>query len=149
MLKNCTEKIMEVIHSVFSAGWAVALFHSVVYNLLSLFNNELGKPTASFWALMLGYAILAVSLVVCLIKVIIRYFKKREYKYYILWTVLNAVGICLIPDTYSSILWYQLLGELCNNQIINVLNPLISSEFYCVITMLNMLAHSNMIGKKQ
>lgn len=140
------KKIIIISYGIFSFIWIFAGIYGMIFSFVSLVENGYQYMNQyeifGFWALILAYLIVSSSLIIYILKSFIACFKKREIKYRNLWLIFNAIFICLIPTTYTSVLWYQILGKLSYQPIIYFIKPFLSSEFFCIVTMLNILIYS-------
>lgn len=143
-MKNTSfaKKAITISYITFSLGWICLGICGTVLNLFGLVENGYEYMSKheifTFWGLTFAYCILVVSQVFCIFKSFMICFKNHTTKYFTLEIIVNAIIVCLIPDAYTSVLWYQILGELNNQSIIYLLKPLLTSDFYCVLTMLSM-----------
>lgn len=146
---NFIKKAIAIFYLLISLGWICFGVYGVVLNLSYLTRSSwLQLDILSVCLLTAAYCILVLSQGFCVYESFRIHFKSRGIRHYSVLVVINAILVCLIPSAYGSSVWYQILGELNNHPIIYLIMPLLTSEFYCVVTMLNMLLCNHKQGLK-
>lgn len=140
------KKVINVLFSLFSLMWAIVSGYGVYWSLSSVWNHGYVGMTPVdvllFWLLMILMIVVCVSLVICAIRSLwprSGQNNKKRVTMLLFCIILNAVGICLRIDAYVGVLLLALLGDVAFHPIIYYIRPILTSEIFCIITMLQMM----------